>query len=161
MTHVRLQRSCKVASGFVVALLISLGLIVTGCANKAQSGAGVGALTGGLIGAMVAGDKEEGLLIGAAIGALAGYAIGNEMDKYDRQQLNQVYESGRSNNVSSWVNPDTGNSYNVTPQPAYQGNSGRPCREARIEAIVNGKPETVVTTACRAEDGIWELQDAG
>ena len=35
---------------------------------------------------------------------------------------------------------------------------GRPCREARIDATINGKPETVVTTACRAEDGMWELQ---
>jgi surface antigen len=148
----------KFTFGWIAVFLI-LGLTVTGCANKAQSGAGVGALTGGLIGAMVAGDKEEGALIGAVIGGLAGYAIGNEMDKYDRQQLNRAYETGQSNVAKSWVNPDSGNQYTVTPQQAYPGSGGKPCREARIDAVINGKPETVVTKACRASDGMWELED--
>ena len=86
---------------------------------KLTSGAGTGALAGGLLGALVAGNKTEGALIGAVIGGLAGYAIGNEMDKHDRQQLNQVYETGQSDTVSTWVNPDSGNSYNVTPKRAY------------------------------------------
>lgn len=161
MAHFKLIGMGKVTVGYTVALLIFMGLAVSGCANKAQTGAGTGALAGGLIGALVAGDKEEGAIIGAIIGGLAGYAIGNEMDKQDRQQLNQVYETGQSDTVSSWVNPDTGNSYSVTPKPAYQTPTGRPCREARIEAVINGKPETVVTKACRAEDGIWELQEEG
>jgi surface antigen len=160
MAYFKLSGLRKITVGYALALLISMGLVVSGCANKAQSGAGAGALTGGLIGALVAGDKVEGAIIGAIIGGLAGYAIGNEMDKHDRQQLNQVYETGQSDTVSSWVNPDTGNSYNVTPQPAYRTPTGRPCREARIEAVINGKPETVVTKACRAEDGIWELQES-
>ena len=161
MAHFKLSGLRKVTVGYTVALLISMGLLVSGCANKAQTGAGTGALAGGLIGALVAGDKAEGAIIGAIIGGLAGYAIGNEMDKQDRQQLNQVYETGQSDTVSSWVNPDSGNSYNVTPKKAFKGPRGRPCREARIEAVINGKPETVVTKACRAEDGIWELQESG
>jgi hypothetical protein len=86
--------------------------------------------------------------------------LGNSyMDEHDRQQLNQVYEIGQSDTVTSWVNPDTGNSYNVTPKAAYTGSMGQPCREAHIDAIINGKPETVVTNACRAPDGMWELED--
>jgi len=161
MAHFKLNGLRKVTSGYTIAFLISVGLVVSGCANKAQSGAGTVALAGGLIGALVAKDKGQGAVIGAVIGGLAGYAIGNEMDKYDRQKLNQVYETGQSNTASSWVNPDSGNSYNVTPGKAYEGPRGRPCREARMEAVINGKPETVVTKACRAEDGVWELQEKG
>ena len=153
-----LNRLGRIATGWI-AIFLLLGLTATGCANKAQSGAGVGALTGGLIGALVSGDKEEGALIGAVIGGLAGYAIGNEMDKYDRQQLSQAYETGHSNVAKSWVNPDSGNRYTVTPQQAYTGPKGKPCRDARIEAVINGQPETVVTKACRTSDGMWELED--
>ncbi|MFQ5329307.1 MAG: RT0821/Lpp0805 family surface protein [Thermodesulfobacteriota bacterium] len=143
-----------------LALLISLGLVVSGCSTKAESGAAIGALAGAAIGSQFgpSSNRAESAIIGAFLGALAGSIIGNEMDKKDQEQLSQVYESGRSNATTSWVNPDTGNQYNVTPKPAYSGKRGRPCREARIDAVVNGKPEKVVTTACRAEDGMWELQ---
>ncbi|MCP4257009.1 MAG: DUF3300 domain-containing protein [Planctomycetes bacterium] len=89
----------------------------------------------------------------------SSYQGNGDMDEHDRQQLNQVYETGQSDTVTSWVNPDTGNSYKVTPKAAYKGSTGRPCRETRIDAIINGKPETVVTNACRAPDGMWELED--
>jgi surface antigen len=81
------------------------------------------------------------------------------MDKYDRQQLDHMYERGVSNQRSTWVNPDTGNQYTVTPQPAYQEpSSRRVCRRAEIEAIIDGRPERTYSTACRNEYGQWELQ---
>ncbi|MFQ5465441.1 MAG: glycine zipper domain-containing protein [Thermodesulfobacteriota bacterium] len=160
MTRFRFDRLGNAAAGLTLALVLSLGLLVSGCATKAQSGAGIGALAGAVVGSQLgpSGNRGENAIIGAALGAFLGYAIGNEMDKYDRTQLNQVYETGRSNTTTKWVNPDTGNRYRVTPKAAYKGPEGRPCREARIDATVNGKPETVVSTACRASDGMWELQ---
>jgi len=143
-----------------MALLLSLGLVISGCSTRAESGAGIGALAGAAIGSQFgpAKNRAESAIIGAFLGALAGSIIGDEMDRQDREQLSHVYESGRSHATTSWVNPDTGNQYRVTPKPVYSGQRGRPCREARVDATINGKEQTVVTTACRSDDGMWELQ---
>ena len=140
-----------------VLALLSL-LLLASCANRAQTGAVGGAAAGALIGQAI-GHNTGGTLIGAAVGTMLGYIVGSEMDKYDRQQLDHMYERGVSNQRSSWVNPDTGNQYTVTPQPAYQDSSSRRvCRRAEIEAVIDGRPERTYSTACRNEYGQWELQ---
>ncbi len=144
--------------GYIVVVFAITGLL-TSCAgqyNKGQSGAVIGAASGALVGQAI-GRNTEATLIGVAVGTLLGYIVGNEMDKYDRQELNHVYERGVSGQQSSWQNPDTGNSYTVTPQPALKGASG-PCRKAEIQAIIDGRPETTYSTACRDESGQWVLQ---
>ncbi|MBF0147544.1 MAG: glycine zipper 2TM domain-containing protein [Magnetococcales bacterium] len=144
-------------------LALSLALIVpatfiSGCESKAQSGAGLGALGGGLIGSLAgpSKNKEQNALIGAAVGGLLGYAIGNEMDKSDRLQVSRTLETGRSHEVSEWTNPDNGRHYAVTPMPAKRVN-GRDCRDVMIDAIVDGRRETATHTACRSADGTWEM----
>lgn len=134
-------------------------LITSGCAgtSKGTSGAAIGA-AGGAIAGQAIGHSTEGTLIGAAVGGLLGYIIGNEMDKYDQARLNQVYESSPSNESAHWVNPDTNRSYTVTPRPAYRQPSGQVCREAEILATVDGRPEKVVSVACRDNNGRWVVQ---
>lgn len=140
----------------VVALLFLL--MLSGCANNAQTGGLGGAAGGALIGQAIGGNTGA-TLIGAAIGGGLGYMIGNEMDKDDRRRLNSVYEQGPSNQRSEWSNPDNGRHYAVTPQPAYQDQSTRRiCRRADVEAFIDGKRETTYTTACRNEYGEWEMQ---
>jgi surface antigen len=125
-----------------VLALLSL-LLLASCANRGQTGAVGGAAAGALIGQAI-GHNTEGTLIGAAVGTMLGYIVGSEMDKYDRQQLDHMYERGVSNQRSTWVNPDTGNQYTVTPQPAYQEpSSRRVCRRAEIEAIIDGRPQRI------------------
>ena len=143
--------------GVFLAVTIST-LPLAGCATKAQTGAGVGALGGALVGSLAGRSKhrERNAAIGALIGGLIGYAVGNEMDKYDRARLNNTFERTPSYQTTTWVNPDTGNQYAVTPRPASRVN-GRPCREAEIRGIINGRPETIMTTACRQSDGRWEM----
>lgn len=147
--------------------LISLSLVgvmlllLSSCAemNKGQTGAVGGAAGGALIGQAI-GRNTEATLIGAAVGTMLGYIIGNEMDKYDRQQLNNAYEQGPSNKTVNWVNPDTGNNYQVTPQPAYNNNTtNQVCRKAEINATIDGKPEKSITTACRNAEGQWVLSN--
>jgi surface antigen len=146
----------------VLPLLLSLTLLLSSCANgpnKAGMGAAGGAAGGAIIGQAI-GHNTEATLIGAIAGGLLGYIIGNEMDKYDREQLNHVYERGVSGQANTWKNPDNGNSYRVTPQPAYTNPSNnRPCRKAEIQSVINGKQETVYTTACRDQYGHWQLQN--
>jgi surface antigen len=138
----------------IFALLFLFAL--SSCATKGQTGAVGGAAAGALIGQAI-GHNTGATLIGAAVGGMLGYIVGNEMDKYDREQLNHVYERGVSNQRSSWVNPDSGNQYAVTPQPAYQS-SNRVCRRAEIEAVIDGRPQRTYSTACRDEYGAWQLQ---
>lgn len=143
-------------------LLLALTLLLSSCAdgpNKAGMGAAGGAAGGAILGQAI-GHNTEATLIGAAVGGLLGYIIGNEMDKYDREQLNHVYERGVSGQTNAWRNPDNGNSYQVTPQPPYSsGSSNRPCRKAEIQSVIDGKQETVYTTACRDSNGHWQLQN--
>ena len=138
---------------------LSAGVLFSGCTNKAQSGAGIGALGGGLIGSLAgpAKNREQNALIGAAVGGLFGYAIGNEMDKYDREKVNTVYETAPDNKPVAWVNPNTHKSYTVTPRSTKINANGQPCREAEIASVIDGKAETVVKMACRRPDGTWEL----
>ena len=143
---------------YVSVLALLFLLLLASCANRAQTGAVGGAAAGALIGQAI-GHNTGGTLIGAAVGTMLGYIVGSEMDKYDRQQLDHMYERGVSNQRSTWVNPDTGNQYTVTPQPAYQEpSSRRVCRRAEIEAVIDGRPERTYSTACRNEYGQWELQ---
>ena len=142
---------------FLLAALLCL-LLLSSCATRGQSGAVGGAAGGALIGQAI-GHNTEGTLIGAAVGGLLGFIVGNEMDKADQARLYQTYERGESNQRSSWVNPDTGNRYAVTPQPAYQDSSSRRiCRKAEIEAVIDGRLERTYSTACRNEAGQWVLQ---
>ncbi len=144
----------------IVPVLLVFSLSLGACnhqLNKGQSGAGIGAAGGAVLGQAIGGNTEA-TLIGMGFGALLGYIVGNEMDKYDRQQLNQTYERGASGQSSSWHNPDSGNSYNVTPEPAYYPTAESPCRRAEIVAMIDGKQEKTYSTACRNSAGQWELK---
>ncbi len=141
------------------ALLLLLTSCDQGVYTKGVQGAGIGAAGGAILGQAI-GRNTGGTLIGAAVGGLLGYIVGNEMDKRDREQLNSAYEYGPSGQATSWHNPDNGNSYTVTPQPAYSepGLPG-PCRRAEILATINGRTEKTYSTACRDSSGRWVLQN--
>jgi len=60
---------------------VSLGLVfVAGCESDAQTGALIGTAVGAGAGQAIGGDTEA-TLIGAGVGAVGGYIIGNEQDK--------------------------------------------------------------------------------
>ena len=141
---------------YLLVTLFIFPLLISSCASKSQTGALGGAAGGAILGQAIGGNTE-GTLIGVAVGGLLGYIVGNEMDKYDQQQLNQVYETAPSRQTTNWVNPDTGNQYAVTPQNTYVDQSGRNCREAEILATIDGKAEKTMSTACR-ENGRWVIQ---
>lgn len=124
--------------------------------NKAQSGAGMGAAGGAIVGQAI-GRNHGATLIGAAVGTMVGYIVGNEMDKYDSQQLGLVYEQGISGQATSWRNPDSGHMHSVTPRAMVSTEAGI-CRTAEIESIIDGRRETTLATACRNDYGRWVLQ---
>jgi len=65
----------------LIVVAVSLGLLFTaGCESDAQTGALIGTAIGAGAGQAIGGDTES-TLIGAGVGAFGGYIIGNEQDK--------------------------------------------------------------------------------
>lgn len=88
-----------------VALLASASLLLGGCesvnslatspdAAKTRKGAGIGAAAGAVVGLITKGDKFQNALIGAAIGGLAGGAIGNYQDRQEKKLREQLAGTG-------------------------------------------------------------------
>jgi len=142
---------------FAIVALASV-IVLAGCqeVRNEQVGTGVGAALGGLLGAQVGGGKGKiaAAVVGALAGAYLGGNIGKTMDQVDRQKANQSLERTPTGKTTSWRNPDSGNSYAVTPTRTYQSGS-RPCREYSTEAWIDGRKETVTGTACRDSNGNW------
>lgn len=137
-----------------VPLILGLGLGLAtstiACTHKEGTGAGVGAVAGGAIGGAVGGTT--GLIIGAAAGGALGYTVGHAMEEEDRRRAAYALENNRP---VAWHNDRTGNDYRIEP-----GNSsmrgGRECREFRMMADVDGRPDEVRGLACRTPQGGWE-----
>lgn len=141
---------------FFILLLLCFAATSYGCmANKAQQGAVGGTLAGATIGALVSGDKLTGAAVGAGLGLLTGYIIGNEWDKSDQRQLQRTLENSRSGKTTVWRNPDTGARYAATPRPAQVVNN-RVYREVEIRDENSGN--IIVAEAYRDANGTWRLK---
>jgi surface antigen len=142
----------------LITVLVIFAMFAISC-NRAELGSTIGGLGGAAVGGQIGDKKHRGrnAIIGAFAGAVIGYIVGNEMDKYDKQKLNETFETVPSHKKVKWVNPDNNNRYEVTPEPAYTADDGRPCRDAYIQAVINGEYKQVKTTACRNNNGQWEI----
>ncbi len=138
-----------------MALLVCFLVAGFGCANKAQQGAAVGGLAGATIGALTFNDKLLGAAVGAGVGTLMGYIVGNEWDKHDEKKVQQTLEKGRSGEASRWTNPDTGAKYSATPAPPYMAEQ-KVYRDVVIKNEDDGK--SIMAKAWRDENGVWHLK---
>ncbi|SOB59147.1 conserved exported protein of unknown function [Pseudodesulfovibrio profundus] len=142
----------------IAALLIMI-TVLAGCqTTKAQNSAMFGSLAGATLGALTFNNKVSGAAIGAGSGLLVGYIIGNEMEKYDQQQVGRTLEYTPSGQTTTWVNPDTRTRYEATPAPVRQYDSGRIERDVTLRArMADGNMETIYAKAYRQPDGTWQL----
>ena len=92
----------------LLVVAVSFGSLFTaGCQSEAQVGSAIGALAGAGIGQLAGGDTESSL-IGAAVGGVAGYMLGNEGDRkkaqaeraYMRQEMRTVMVKVTNSNGS-------------------------------------------------------------
>ncbi len=94
-------------------------------------------------------------------GAAAGAAVGKLLDRADRLAMQQTYnsalETGRTNQTSTWRNPDSGHSGTVTPIKTYRTSGGQYCREYQQTVNIGGRTEQAYGTACRQPDGSWKV----
>lgn len=139
---------------FIPLILICFLAAGYGCANKAQQGAGVGALAGATIGALTFKDKLLGAAVGAGVGTLMGYIVGNEWDKSDEAKVQTALEHNKSGESTSWKNPDTGESYTATPNHPYMAEN----KVYRDIVIKDDEGKTVMAKAWRDDKGVWHLK---
>lgn len=89
----------------LIAVLITPALLLAGCETmqeastspdyaKTRRDAGYGAAAGAVIGLLTRGDKLQNALIGAALGGVAGGAIGNYQDRQERKLREQLAGTG-------------------------------------------------------------------
>jgi surface antigen len=141
-----------------ISLVLMLSLLAGCQTTQAQNAAGIGTLAGATLGALTFKNKVSGAAIGAGVGMLAGYIVGNEMEKADRAQLSNTLETTPSGYSTEWVNPDTRTRYEAIPEPPREYNDGRVERDVTIRAqMADGSHQTVYAKAYRQPDGSWQL----
>jgi surface antigen len=125
--------------------------------SKQSLGSVAGTLSGGWIGPSASARSPSP---GAAplFAAWAGSAIGARLDETDRRMASEAeYEALESTAAGAsreWRNPATGHRGSVSPGPAYSVNQYT-CRDYVDQISVDGKSETIRSTACRQPDGSW------
>lgn len=137
-------------------------VLMTGCETNRhdQQGEVLGGVLGGVLGSQVGGGrgKTAAIIVGAIAGSMIGRHIGESMDDVDRMKTARVLNDSRTGKANTWVNPDTGYTYTVTPTRTYEKSSG-PCREFQLDATVGGRTnQDVYGTACLQADGSWLIQ---
>jgi outer membrane protein OmpA-like peptidoglycan-associated protein len=89
----------------LIAAAVSATLLISGCESlqsaatnpetqNTRRGAAIGAGVGAVVGLISGGDNVERALIGAAIGGLAGGAIGNYQDRQERKLRDELAGTG-------------------------------------------------------------------
>ena len=132
--------------------------VVDGRCNREAVGAVLGGVVGGAIGSQV--GKGEGravaIVVGSVLGAVIGAKIGRELEEADRGCIGHALELAADGRPVTWVDPQTGLSYAVTPKRGFKQN-GRSCREFTTAVTSKGRRETVTDRACRSGDGTWQI----
>ena len=143
----------------VTAMMLTL---LAGCETMthAEQGEVIGGVVGGVVGAQIGegSGQTAAIIIGTLAGAMIGRHLGETMDDVDRMNTARTLNDSRTGESTTWVNPDTGYEYTVTPTRTFE-ESGGPCREFTLDATVGGEADQeVYGTACLQADGSWLIQ---
>ncbi len=149
-------------AGITAIAAIFAAVLLAACetTTHAEEGQVIGAVLGGLVGSQI-GDgrgRTTAIIVGAVAGSMIGRHIGQQMDDNDRRRTALALHEAKTGEVTTWVNPDTGAAYRVTPVRTYQSSAG-PCREFKLDATVAGRTDQdLFGTACLRSDGAWVVQ---
>ena len=148
----------------VLAVMLA-SVLLAGCGQvaKEEVGAIIGAGLGGLAGSFIGdgGGKLVAVGVGTMLGAIIGGETGKSLDRADKLAMadaqHDALEYGASGSTTTWQNPDSGNTGEIVPQPAYRQADGTYCREFQQTIIVGAEMVSAYGTACRMPDGTWKL----
>lgn len=153
------SRSKSCAAALLALLVFSAPL--SGCnstspdgAPKAETGAALGAVAGGLIASQIPNAGLVGTLAGATAGAAVGGMIGAALDEQDRQEMARLtqlsFETGQKQEYTS---PRTGAHVRVKIVKETRA-AKKLCRTAAQDvALSDGKKSTETVTACKGASG--------
>jgi surface antigen len=152
----------KAVASLLPVIILGAVLPLSSCetTTHAQQGEVIGGVIGGVVGSQIGegSGKTVAIIVGTIAGAMIGRHVGQTMDDADRMQTAQALNNSRTGVSTTWVNPDNGNRYTVTPTETFESNTG-PCREFRLDARVGDSPnEEVYGTACLQPDGSWLIR---
>jgi surface antigen len=164
MVSIYLQELGTMSRNLIRTTSLCCALVLAGCTNygrQEQTGMVIGGALGGLLGSQVSRKHDDwrtaAIIAGTMVGAAIGGSVGQTMDEVDRMNTARSLEAVRTGVPSTWRNPDTGNQYSVTPTRTF-GTTAGPCRDYTIDALIEGRQETVRGTACREPDGSWRTK---
>jgi len=156
--NTRLMAKTRLMLG--ASVLSACFLIACASTTHEQHGEVIGGVIGGVLGSQV-GDgsgQTAAIIIGTIAGAMIGRHVGESMDDTDRMMTARTLNDNRTGQSATWINPDTGYEYTVTPTRTYEESNG-PCREFRLDATVGDQDDQdVFGTACLQADGSWLIQ---
>lgn len=137
----------------------ALMMIAASCASTGHRSTTVdiGPVEKGAIG-QISGQAAEVTIVDASGDTVVHHIVNIEMDSFDRRQLNYAYERGPIGQPVAWVNPDTGNNYQVISQSVSKDDLGRICRQSELVVQIGGTHESFNLIACRNLEGGWVLQ---
>lgn len=151
---------------FVAAVAVVLSLSacavpdgIGGYGTKQVVGGLGGAAAGGLLGSQF--GRGSGNLamtgMGVLLGALAGGAAGQALDRADQHALERNTPAAlNSSQPIVWSNPQNG--HQVTVTPLREGwSEGSYCREFRQTITVGDRSRVGFGNACRQPDGSWKI----
>lgn len=155
----------------LIAVAVMVPFLLGACAQGPFSGSSTGEKQTGLLGGAAAGESAgsqagsgAGEVIatgpGALAGALLGSEVGRSLDRADQAQLSAAFDKATTARIGqsvNWNNPESGNRGAVTPVREGHTNSGRLCREYKATVQVDGRSEEGIGTACQNPDGTWQL----
>ena len=159
----------NLVAGLFIAALAVAG---AGCAPMSENET-AGTIIGGIAGAVVGNQFGKGsgrtaaTALGAVIGATVGSNIGRSLDETSRQRADaaayEALETAEIDEPIIWENPDNADgpargSATVTRQGADR--KGRTCREFQQTVIIGGREEQSYGTACRDDNGDWQIVSA-
>lgn len=156
-------------AGWPGQLIIAAGLVAALAAcehvSSREIGAGMGSITGALIGSQFGSgaSRVTTTAFGAFAGGIVGAELGGRMDERERALPDESYGdeeewggAARAETVG-WEDPDAAEG---DESAATVGEDGRVCREFRQELDVKGHRTIGYGRACRNAEGVWEIEDS-
>lgn len=138
------------------------GIMHGGSLNKEDIGTTAGAIGGGIIGYQFGGGAGRALATvgGVLLGGFLGNSVGRSLDDADRAAYDNASQYALERGQRrSWKNPHTGHRGTITPKRRYKAANGRYCREYTQAIYIDGRKHSGHGTACREEDGTWQIID--
>jgi surface antigen len=129
-----------------------------GRCDRAEIGAVLGGVAGGVIGARAGADEQRAvaIMLGSIIGAAIGAEIGRRMDRADRSCLGHALELAGPGQTVAWTNHNTGVAYQLTPAGEDTA-VGEACRRFRLIATGSFGLSEGRAIACADGTGTWSL----